>query len=178
MSTIDGTTSTLPSSVRPSPLVAYVATIVGLDLVLHVIWDPAQTGTVAGVLGTFLPRGLILGLLLGAFLLPAATLTVHLAHRWHLTSKAARTALGMASWLAWYLATAGVIFLARTIGLWPEAFVALLVLVAGAGAAFGLFAISDPPRPPAMHVTVLGAAIAALILVGSIVTAGWWGSPA
>ena len=159
-------------------VLAYLGTILGLDAVIHLAWDPEQTGTLVGAVGTLLTRGLTLGLLLAVLLFPAAALSLHLAARAQTSSRIVRAVIGSAAWAGWYLLVAWFVLIAGTIGLWPEGFSVLLPIVAGAGGSFGALAWGGRPIRPSRGVSILGLAIGVLIIAGCFVTAGMWGRPA
>ena len=159
-------------------VLAYLGTIAGLDAVIHLVWDPEQTGTLVGAMGTLLTRGLTLGVLLAVLLFPAAAASLHLAARAGTSSRVVRAVIGAAAWAGWNLLVAGFVLIAGTIGLWPEGFSVLLPLVAGAGGAYGALAWGGRPIRPSRGVSILGLAIGVLIIAGCFVTAGLWGRPA
>ena len=158
-------------------VLAYLLAIAGLDAVLHLVWDPEQTGTLVGALGTLLTRGLTIGVLLALLLTPAAVLSLHLAARVLAVSRITGAVIGAAAWTAWYLFVAGIVLLARTIGLWPEGFLGVLALIAGAGGSFGALGLGERVRP-SRAVSILGVVVGCLVIAGCFVTAGWWGSTA
>jgi hypothetical protein len=149
----------------PRTVLAYVLTLIGLTAVV----------TIAGAGGSLLPGSLYVGVLLGITLLPAAALALNLVGRDSRRSPIRRALLGAVSWFAWYLVLGVAVFVARTIGLWPEGFVALLGLVAIAGAVFAVLAPAD--RPPARVTSVAALLVAAGLITGCFITAGWWGGP-
>jgi len=153
------------------PLFAYVATLVGLDAIIYAASGAAETLELADAGRGFL----FFGALLGAFLLPAAVVTIHLVARVGATPAVGRALLGMVSWIGWYLFVAAMVVTAGTIGIWPEAFGFILVLLGFAGAVFAVLGVSSSPDPPGRSVTVLAAVIGSLIIAGCFVTVGWWG---
>jgi hypothetical protein len=155
------------------PFFTYVATLVGLDSIIYTASNAAQTLELVDATRGFL----LLGAILGAFLLPAATLTIHVVARLGTTPAVVRAILGMVSWTGWYLFVAAAVVVAGTIGIWPEGFVALLVVLGVAGAVFAVLGVSASPVPPRRIVTVLAGVIGALIIAGCFVTVGWWGEP-
>ena len=159
------------ATARPS--LTYVATLAGLDSIVYAASNAGQSLELAEV-----ARGLLLlGAMLGLFLLPAATLTIHVVARLGTTPAVVRAIVGMVSWVGWYLVVAAVVVAAGTIGLWPEGFGFLLVLLAVAGAVFAVLGMSASPDPAGRIVTVLAGVIGSLIIAGSLVTVGWWGGP-
>jgi hypothetical protein len=154
-----------------APFVTYVATVVVLDWILFTSSNAARTLELADASRGFV----LLGPILGVFLLPAATLTIHVVARLGSTPAAVRAIVGIVSWAGWYLFVGAVVVAAGTIGLWPEGFGALLVLVAIAGAAFAALGVSASSDPPRRIVTVLAGVVGLLIVAGCFVTVGWWG---
>jgi hypothetical protein len=160
---------TRPLAARP--LFAYVVTVVGLDFMLYAASNAAQTQELVDA-----TRGLLfLGAILALFLLPAATLTIHAVARLGTGPAVVRAFVGMVSWAGWYLVLAAVVVIAGTIGLWPEGFGTLLVILAVAGAVFAVLGVSASADPPRRIVTVVAAAIGMVIIAGCFVTVAWWG---
>jgi hypothetical protein len=155
------------------PFFTYVATLVGLDSIIYAVSNAGQSLELADVARGFL----FLGAMLGLFLLPAATLTIHVVARLGTAPAVVRALFGMVSWVGWYLVVAAVVVAAGTIGLWSEGFGFLLVLLAVAGAVFAALGVSASPEPPRRIVTVLAGVIGSLIIAGCLVTVGWWGGP-
>jgi hypothetical protein len=127
------------------PFVAYFATLVGLDSIVYTASNAARTLELVDAMRGFL----FLGAILGIFLLPAAILTIHVVTRAGATSAVVRALVGAVSWIGWFLLVAATVVAAGTIGIWPEGFGFLLVLLAVAGAVFGVLGLSpsaDPPR--------------------------------
>jgi hypothetical protein len=153
------------------PFFTYVATVVGLDGIIYAVSNAAQALELVDATRGFL----FLGAILGTFLLPAATLTIHVVARLGTTPAVVRALLGMVSWAGWYLFVAAVGIAAGTIGLWPQGFGSLLVLLGVAGAVFAVLGVSASPDPPRRMVTVLAGVIGVFIIAGCFVTVGWWG---
>jgi hypothetical protein len=154
------------------PFLAYVLTVVSVDLMLYVGSNAAQTTELADV-----TRGLlVVGALLALFLIPAATLTIHAIARLGTSTAIVRAVVGMLSWAGWVLFVAAAVVVAGTIGLWPEGFGALLVILGVAGAVFGVLGVSASQGPPRRAVTIVAGVIGLVITAGCFVTVGWWGS--
>lgn len=153
------------------PFLAYVLTVVSVDLVLYATSIAAQAQELVEV-----TRGLlVVGALLGFFLVPAATVTIHAIARLGTSPAIVRAVVGMLSWAGWVLFVAAAVVVAGTIGLWPEGLGSLLVILGVAGAAFGVLGVSASQGPPRRTVTIVAGVIGLVITAGCFVTAGWWG---
>ena len=153
------------------PLFAYVVTVVGLDFMLYAASNAAQTQELVDA-----TRGLLfLGAILALFLLPAATLTIHAVARLGTSPAVVRAFVGMVSWAGWFLLLGVVVGIAGTIGLWPEGFGTLLVILGVAGAVFAVLGVSASPDSPRRVVTILAGVIGIVIIASCFVTVGWWG---
>lgn len=156
------------------PVLAYLVGIAALDAVIYVVEDPSRTGSPTGAIGAFVSHGPVLGAILAGFLLPAVVLTLHGIARPGMGPPAKRAVIGAAAWVGWYLVVAAAVVLAGTIGLWPEGFYALLVLLGGAGGLFGLL-LGERPARPSRAATIVGVTVGVVIIAGCFITAGGWG---
>jgi hypothetical protein len=150
---------------------AFVATVVGLGAIIYAASGAAETLGLVDAGRNFL----FFGAILGGFLLPAAIVTIHIVARVGATPWVGRALLGMVSWIGWYLFVAAMVVMAGTIGIWPEGFGFILVLLAVAGAVFAVLGLSSHQATPRPIVTILAAVIGSLIIAGCFVTVGWWG---
>ena len=153
------------------PFYAFVALLVGLGAVLYTASGAAVTLELVDAGRNFL----FFCALLGAFLLPAAIVTIHIVARIGAVPTAWRALVGTVSWVGWYLVVAALVATAGTIGIWPQAFGFILVLLAFAGGVFAGLGLAPWQAPPGRAVTLLAAVIGALIIAGCFVTVGWWG---
>lgn len=159
----------LLAAVRPA--FAFLATVVGVGLVLYTASNAGRTPESVDA-----TRGLlVLSAILALFLFPAGTLTIHAVARLGTSPAVVRALVGMVSWAGWFLIVAVAVVVAGTIGLWPEGFGALLVILGVAGAVFAVLGVSASPDPPRRVVTILAGVIGLVIIAGCFVTVGWWG---
>lgn len=115
---------------------------------------------------------------LAILLIPALVLTIELVHRFEATSRAARSAIGAASWAGWCLFVAVTLVVVSRLVPMRETLAGYLVLFAAAGAGFSLLAF-DGHGTRAGNALVLSAlAVTALVILGSMWMAGRWGSAA
>jgi hypothetical protein len=164
------------------PILVYLV-IVTVDVwVGYAVQDLQQGGDLvraplvatAAVLGSGLEPLVFLSLLL----IPAMVLTIELVHRLEATSRAARSVLGAATWAGWCLFIAITAAVASRLVLVSEMLGAVLVLLAGSGAAFSLLAFDGSARRQGNALSLLALVVAAFVVAGSIWMAGRWGGPA
>lgn len=115
--------------------------------------------------------------LLAVLLIPGATLTLELLHRFEATStsRAARFALGAASWAGWCLLVAITLSVASGVVLVPETVAGDLLLGAASGGTFSVLAFDGHGARPGKALTLLALAVVAFVVIGSLWMAGRWG---
>jgi hypothetical protein len=160
------------------PVVGFVVAIGWLAIGASVVWGGDQDISVEGA--TVIVRSAVLSLAVAfaVLMFPAAVLSLHLAARVPTASPIGRAIIGSVSFGGWYVLLGATVLIAGTFGIWPDGFVALLLLVASAGAAFTLLAVRGRPAPPGWLATGAGTVGACLLITACFVTAGWWGSAA
>jgi hypothetical protein len=149
------------------PVAAYLtATLLGATVAV------AQAAPV-GDAGSF--PVLLVGAALG--FIPAATLTLELAHRVR-PGPIARALIGAMTWAMWCAIAAAVLAIVSRLTLVPDVLAGDLILCAGAGAAFAALGLSAHPGRPHPALVVVALALTVLLILGASLMAGRWGSAA
>lgn len=152
------------------PALAYLSVVAVGVLVFEVVHEPDLVASVP--VGT----GLTLLAFACVLLVPAGVAAVALSHRFEATSGVARAALGAASSAGWGLIVAITLAVVSQLALLLGELVSDLALIAAAGAAFSLLGLDGHESDAGRWLTLVSFVIVALVVVGSALMAGHWGS--
>lgn len=164
------------------PILAYVGIVFAGAWVRYGIDDFTQQGDL--IRAPFVAAATVLGAgpgplaTLVALFIPATVLTVELVGRLDFRSRTARSFIGAASWAGWGVFLAVSLSALSRVVLLPDLLAAHLALFAAGGAGFTLLDPDGARRRAGRVLIVLAVAVAMLVVLGSIVMAGRWGSVA
>ena len=148
--------------------VVYLA-IAGLDVVaLSVLLVESPS---PGASAVWLPLAALL-------LLPCVPLTLWLAGRMASPSIRTRSIAGGLAWAGWAAFVGTCAAVLSHVVLLADQFVELIAVLAISGAVFSVLGLAAVPPRPGKALTIAGVAVAAAVVVGSIVMSGNWGAAA
>lgn len=148
--------------------VIYLA-IAGLDVVAlsALLVEPPSRGTSV----VWLPLAALL-------LLPCVPLTWWLVGRMASRSIPTRAIAGGLAWAGWAAFVGTCAAVLSHVVLLADQFGELIAVLAISGAVFGVLGLTAVPPRPGKALTIAGVAVAAAVVVGSIVMSGNWGAAA
>jgi hypothetical protein len=152
------------------PALAYLCVVALGVLVFELANEPDLVASVP--LGT----GLALLAFAGVLLLPAGVAAIALSHRFEAASGVARAALGAASWAGWGLIVAITLAVVSQLALMLGELVSDLAILAAAGAAFSVLGLDGHEVRAGRWLTLVSLVVVAMVIVGSALMAGHWGS--